>query len=137
MNYEVYLINLLPIGSVNTQRPEFMVINHIFVQPSYCFTIIGQFLNLDTDNNGLLSRKELEQYNKKSIPGVLLDRVFQECQTYGGEMDYRGFLDFVLANENIDSSESIMYFFKLLDLKGDGYLDEFCIRYFMNVHYTF
>ena len=31
---------------------------------------------------------------------VFLERVFQECLTYEGEMDYKTYLDFVLAIEN-------------------------------------
>ena len=30
---------------------------------------------------------------------VFLERVFQECLTYEGEMDYKTYLDFVLAIE--------------------------------------
>ncbi|KAJ3171658.1 Serine/threonine-protein phosphatase 2A regulatory subunit B'' subunit gamma [Geranomyces variabilis] len=92
--------------------------------------VYGQFLNLDTDQNGMLSRKELGQYNGGTLTSVFLDRVFQECQTYGGEMDYRGFLDFVLAMENIQTPESMAYFFRALDIRGVGYLDGPTVMYF-------
>ena len=35
--------------------------------------------------------------SKKNLPCY---RVFEECLTYGGEMDYKTYLDFVLALEN-------------------------------------
>ncbi|KND03012.1 uncharacterized protein SPPG_02083 [Spizellomyces punctatus DAOM BR117] len=92
--------------------------------------VYGQFLNLDTDRNGMLSRSELGKYNSGSLTDLFLDRVFQECQTYGGEMDYRTFLDFVLAVENIQTPEAISYCFRMLDIKGEGYLDEHTIMYF-------
>ncbi|KAJ3159435.1 Serine/threonine-protein phosphatase 2A regulatory subunit B'' subunit gamma [Geranomyces michiganensis] len=92
--------------------------------------VYGQFLNLDTNTNGMLSRDELAQYNGGTLTPVFLDRVFQECQTYGGEMDYRGFLDFVLAMENIQTPESMAYFFRALDIQGVGYLDGPTVMYF-------
>ncbi|KAI8912180.1 Serine/threonine-protein phosphatase 2A regulatory subunit B [Powellomyces hirtus] len=92
--------------------------------------VYGQFLNLDTDRNGMLSREELSNYNGGSLTSVFLDRVFQECQTYGGEMDYRGFLDFVLAMENVQTPESMAYFFRALDINGEGYLDGPTVMFF-------
>ncbi|KAJ3029836.1 Serine/threonine-protein phosphatase 2A regulatory subunit B'' subunit gamma [Rhizophlyctis rosea] len=92
--------------------------------------IYGQFLNMDLDRNGMLSRSELAGYSNGTLTGVFLDRVFQEYQTYGGQMDYKAFLDFVLAMENIQTPEAIAYCFRLLDIKGQGFLDEFTVSYF-------
>ncbi|KAJ3220344.1 Serine/threonine-protein phosphatase 2A regulatory subunit B'' subunit gamma [Dinochytrium kinnereticum] len=91
--------------------------------------VYGQFLNLDVDHNGMLSRKEMSKYNNGTLTDIFLDRLFQEYQTYRGEMDYKGFLDLVLATENTQTPESIRYGFKLLDIKGEGCLDDFSIRY--------
>ena len=44
-------------------------------------------------------------------------RVFQECLTYGGEMDYKTYLDFVLALENKREPQALSYFFRILDVK--------------------
>lgn len=95
--------------------------------------IYGQYLSLDVDRNGMLSRKELSGYGNGSLTDVFLNRVFQECQTYNGEMDYKTFLDFVLAMENYQTPESIMFCFKMLDVNGQGYLDEFTLLYFLRV----
>ncbi|KAI9106167.1 hypothetical protein DFS34DRAFT_574578, partial [Phlyctochytrium arcticum] len=92
--------------------------------------VYGQFLNLDTNKNGMIGRQELSKYNGGSLTGVFLDRVFQERQTYKGEMDYRAFLDFVLAMENINTPEAIQYCFRMLDINNVGYLDENTVMYF-------
>ncbi|KAI8925809.1 hypothetical protein BC831DRAFT_400764 [Entophlyctis helioformis] len=92
--------------------------------------VYGMFLNLDTDRNGMISRSELKRYRAESITAPFLDRVFQEYQTYNGEMDYNAFLDFVLAMENLHLPESIAYCFKLLDLSGRGYLDQSILTVF-------
>lgn len=47
---------------------------------------IGQYLNLDKDHNGMLSKEELSRYGTATLTSVFLDRVFQECLTYDGEM---------------------------------------------------
>ncbi|KAI9014786.1 hypothetical protein BC832DRAFT_546471 [Gaertneriomyces semiglobifer] len=95
--------------------------------------VYGQFLNLDTDKNGMLSRQELARYASGTMTDVFLDRIFQECPTFGGEMDYRSFLDFVLAIENIQTPEAMSYLFRMLDIAKQGYLDEFTILYFFKV----
>ncbi|KAJ3288296.1 Serine/threonine-protein phosphatase 2A regulatory subunit B'' subunit gamma [Borealophlyctis nickersoniae] len=95
--------------------------------------IYGQFLNLDADQNGMLSRSDLGKYGGGTLTDPFLDRVFQECQTYNGEMDYKSFLDFVLAMENVQTPESMAYCFRLLDMKGVGYLDYFTIGFFLKV----
>merc|ERR1719188_2627519 len=46
------------------------------------------------------------------------------------EMDYKTFLDFVLAMENKNSRQAIQYFWKLIDIHHKGCLDGFVINYF-------
>merc|ERR1711953_77527 len=65
-----------------------------------------------------------------------IDRVFDEIQTYRDaetgerEMDYKAFLDFVLAMESKGSKQAIQYFWKLIDIHHKGMLDGFVINYF-------
>ncbi len=92
--------------------------------------VYAQYLNLDEDHNGMLSKQELAQYGSGTLTDVFLDRVFQECVTYGGEMDYKSYLDFVLALENRNEPQAIQYIFKILDIKQKGYLNPFDINYF-------
>lgn len=68
--------------------------------------VYTQFMALDTDRNGMLSQQELSKYSNGSLTAAYISRVFEECQTYNGEMDYRTYLDFVLANEALPFSAS-------------------------------
>lgn len=52
----------------------------------YLSVSLGQYLNLDKDHNGMLSKEELSRYGTATLTSVFLDRVFQECLTYDGEM---------------------------------------------------
>lgn len=63
-------------------------------------TIYENYLSLDLDRNGLLSRDELAAYDNGTLNSAFLDRVLEESHTYYDEMDYKSFLDFVFALEN-------------------------------------
>ena len=61
--------------------------------------VYDQYLKLDQDKNGMLKKHELANYSK-GLTKIFIDRIFEEYQTFEGEMDYKTFLDFVLAMEN-------------------------------------
>ncbi|CAB4069227.1 PPP2R3 [Lepeophtheirus salmonis] len=74
----------------------------------------SQYLNLDNDHNGMLSPSELKNYGTGTLTDTFIQRVFQECLTYDSEMDYKTYIDFVLAFENRKSPQSLRYFFHIL-----------------------
>ena len=92
--------------------------------------VYSDYLELDEDHNGMLSKSELISYGNGTLTHVFVNRVFQECHTYEGEMDYKTFLDFVLAMENKPDAPALQYFWRLLDFNKCGYLDIFAINYF-------
>lgn len=100
-----------------------------FSAPS-TFRVYGHYLNLDRDHNGMLSQAELAGYGSGTLTQPFLERVFQTCLTYGGEMDYKTYLDLVLALENRSEPQSLAFLFRILDLQGKGYLDAFTLNYF-------
>jgi serine/threonine-protein phosphatase 2A regulatory subunit B'' len=96
------------------------------------------FLDLDQDENGTLSVNELLFYSgNKATTGTVqltqtaITRIFEETITYYPmEMDYKGFLDLVLALENKTTPESMMYFFRALDIEKCGRLSPSSIQFF-------
>uniref|UniRef100_A0A182NPK6 Serine/threonine-protein phosphatase 2A regulatory subunit B'' subunit gamma n=1 Tax=Anopheles dirus TaxID=7168 RepID=A0A182NPK6_9DIPT len=100
-----------------------------FSAPS-ALSVYGHYLNLDKDHNGMLSRKELIGYGSGTLTPIFLERVFAECLTYDGEMDYKTYLDFVLALENRAEPQSLHYLFRILDVEHRGYLTAFTLNYF-------
>ncbi|XP_076063118.1 serine/threonine-protein phosphatase 2A regulatory subunit B'' subunit gamma isoform X2 [Oratosquilla oratoria] len=103
--------------------------NNWFSAPS-ALRVYGVYLNLDKDHNGMLSKQELAQYGMGTLTPVFIDRVFQECLTYDGEMDYKTYLDFVLALENQKEPQALHYFFKILDIDSKGFINVFTLNYF-------
>ncbi|GAB1609697.1 serine/threonine-protein phosphatase 2A regulatory subunit B'' subunit gamma-like isoform X2 [Argonauta hians] len=100
-----------------------------FSAPS-ALRVYRQYLNLDRDRNGMLSKEELSRYGTATLTDVFIDRIFQECLTYDGEMDYQTYLSFVLALENRKEPQSLQYLFRILDIHQKGYLDTFSLNYF-------
>ncbi|XP_043241636.1 serine/threonine-protein phosphatase 2A regulatory subunit B'' subunit gamma-like [Amphibalanus amphitrite] len=100
-----------------------------FSAPS-ALRVYGQYLNLDRDHNGMLSKSELARYGTGTLTTVFIDQVFQVCLTYDGEMDYKTYLDFVLALENRREPQALQYLFRILDVQQTGCLNVFALNYF-------
>lgn len=96
----------------------------------YVSRVHGMYIELDDDNNGLLSRTEFQSYDGGGLTAQFVDRLFQEYTTYNGEIDYKLYLDFVLAKENPKHKQSIQFFFRLLDMDRNGELTPLTISYF-------
>jgi serine/threonine-protein phosphatase 2A regulatory subunit B'' len=64
---------------------------------------------------------------------AFVDKLFNKCITYDGEMDYRTYVDFVLAMENKKEPQSIQYLFRVIDINQKGYLDASDLHYFYKV----
>ncbi|CAH2231730.1 jg14310 [Pararge aegeria aegeria] len=92
--------------------------------------VYGQYLNLDRDQNGMLSINDLAGYGSGTLTRAFLQRVIQQCMTYDGEMDYKSYLDLVLALENRREPAALAYLFRVLDINSQGYLDAFTLNYF-------
>lgn len=97
---------------------------------SSAFRVYSQFLSMDKDRNGMLSRDELASYGNGTLTSCFLDCLFQECLTFGGEMDYKMYMDFVLAMENKEQPRSLAFFFRIFDIRHKGYLDAFDLNFF-------
>ncbi|XP_037093338.1 serine/threonine-protein phosphatase 2A regulatory subunit B'' subunit gamma-like [Pollicipes pollicipes] len=100
-----------------------------FSAPS-ALRVYGQYLNLDRDHNGMLSKAELARYGTGTLTSVFIDQVFQVCLTYDGEMDYKTYLDFVLALENRREPQALQYLFRILDVQQSASLNIFALNYF-------
>ena len=98
--------------------------------------IYDDYLQLDADQNGMLSAEELARYRGGGLTSVFVSRIFQECQTYRNvntgqsEIDYKSYLDFVLATTYKGTSEALSYFMRLLDVQKLGGLSTFDVCYF-------
>jgi len=113
--------------------------------PDNAKRVYSDYLELDVDHNGMLSKREFLNFRgprgETRLTDAFADRVFEELITYrtenppasgrfDSEMDFKTYLDVVLAFENLDSAQALSYFWRILDLHKRGYLDTFVINFF-------
>jgi len=108
-------------------NPEELSQNWFSVQSA--LRVYEKYLKLDIDHNGLLRKSELARYSW-GLTSIFIDRIFEEYQTFEGEMDYKTFLDFVLAIENKKTPQALQYFWRILDVNNKGAIDTFVINMF-------
>ncbi|CAL8102838.1 unnamed protein product [Calicophoron daubneyi] len=114
-----------------SQTTEIQLANNWFSHQS-AMRVYGSYLQLDEDRNGMLTRGELSRFGNGTLTDAFLDRVFQECITYEGEMDYKAYLDFVLAMENKHEPQALAYLFRILDIGGRGHITGLTLQHFYN-----
>jgi serine/threonine-protein phosphatase 2A regulatory subunit B'' len=78
----------------------------------------------------MLSKMELHQY-KWGLTKIFVDRVFETSETYDGKMDFKSFVEFILAFENIKEQAATRYFFRIVDVYNKGAIDTFVINMFL------
>lgn len=95
-------------------------------------SVYSAYLSLDADQNGMLSLAEVAAFGSWQYTRAFAARVFDECQTYAtsapdadgaaahAEIDYKLYLDIVLATENRGSWPALRFYFRLLDLYHVG-----------------
>jgi serine/threonine-protein phosphatase 2A regulatory subunit B'' len=93
------------------------------------FKIYRKYVELDKDKNGMLSKKELIKYSP-GLTSIFIDRIFEEYQRYDNAIDFKQFIDFVLAMENRKDPASIQYIWRALDVYHNNKIDTFIINMF-------
>jgi serine/threonine-protein phosphatase 2A regulatory subunit B'' len=92
--------------------------------------VYSQYLQLDVDQNGMLTAQELAAYRGGILTSAAIERIFEECHTYGGEIDFKVYLDLVLALENRSSAAANRFLFRLLDINHVGRIGLSELRHF-------
>ena len=91
--------------------------------------IYKRYVELDKDKNGMLSKEELIRYSPGLTP-IFIDRIFEEYQRYENAIDFKQFIDFVLAMENRKTPASIQFLWRAIDVYHNNKVDTFVINMF-------
>jgi len=116
----------------NTSAMQNTLLASNWFSASNALRVYSQYLQLDADQNGMLSRRELSAYQNGILTQVCIERIFEECNTFSGEIDFRVYLDIVLALENRSAKASQRFLFKLLDMNHVGRVGLSEVRYFFS-----
>ncbi|NWW88077.1 P2R3A phosphatase, partial [Rhynochetos jubatus] len=101
------------------------------------YVIYCKFWELDTDHDLYISQKDLARYSDQGMLPASCDRVKEGAENRignevqkEGHMSYADFVWFLISEEDKRSSTSIEYWFRCMDLDGDGVLSMYELEYF-------
>jgi len=105
--------------------------------------VYNTYLELDVDANGTLSEDELYHFSglhpgdSLRLTRVAIRRLLEETVTYTPvEMDFKGFLDLVLALESRTSVQSMTYLWNIVNVDKSDRLSPHNILYFYREIYS-
>ncbi|XP_020578971.1 probable serine/threonine protein phosphatase 2A regulatory subunit B''delta isoform X2 [Phalaenopsis equestris] len=89
------------------------------------YVIYCKFWELDTDHDFLIDRENLIKYGNHALTYRIVERILAEVprsfsSKVEGKMGYEDFVYFILAEEDKSSEPSLEYWFKCIDLDGNG-----------------
>jgi len=91
--------------------------------------IYKKYIDLDRDKNGMLSKEELIRFGP-GLTNIFIERIFEEYQKYESAIDFKQFIDFVLAMENRKTPAAIYYIWRAIDVYHKNAVDTFIINLF-------
>uniref|UniRef100_A0A8D3AXW9 Protein phosphatase 2, regulatory subunit B'', alpha n=1 Tax=Scophthalmus maximus TaxID=52904 RepID=A0A8D3AXW9_SCOMX len=100
------------------------------------YVIYCKFWELDTDHDLYIDHKDLARYNEHASSNRIIERLFSGAVTRGnavqreGRMSYAEFVWFLISEEDKKNPTSIEYWYRCMDVDGDGVLSMFELEYF-------
>uniref|UniRef100_A0A4W4EE93 EF-hand domain-containing protein n=1 Tax=Electrophorus electricus TaxID=8005 RepID=A0A4W4EE93_ELEEL len=100
------------------------------------YVIYCKFWELDTDHDLFIDPKDLARYNDHASSSRIIERLFSGAVTRGnsvqreGRMSYAEFVWFLISEEDKKNPTSVEYWFRCMDLDGDGVLSMYELEYF-------
>ncbi|XP_033760767.1 serine/threonine-protein phosphatase 2A regulatory subunit B'' subunit beta-like isoform X2 [Pecten maximus] len=106
-----------------------------FFSYEHFYVVYCKFWELDKDHDLLIDTNDLSRHNDHAIATRVIDRIFSGCVTRGktfkeGKMSYPEFVWFLLSEEDKRNPTSIEYWFRCMDLDGDGVISMYEMEYF-------
>ncbi|KAM4558017.1 serine/threonine-protein phosphatase 2A regulatory subunit B'' subunit beta isoform 2-T2 [Odontesthes bonariensis] len=111
------------------QLTEYFSYEHFYV--IYC-----KFWELDTDHDLYVDQNDLTRHNDQAISQKMIERIFSGTVTRDrrvykeGRLSYADFVWFLISEEDKKTDTSIEYWFRCMDLNGDGVLSMYELEYF-------
>ncbi|XP_033126962.1 serine/threonine-protein phosphatase 2A regulatory subunit B'' subunit alpha-like isoform X2 [Anneissia japonica] len=123
------VIQLLEEDDDINQITDFFSYEHFYV--IYC-----KFWELDSNHDLFIDKKDLSRHNEHALSSRIIDSIFSHGSVLSsnsvreGLMSYTEFVWFLLSEEDKKTPMSIEYWFRCMDIDGDGYLSMYELQYF-------
>ncbi|KAK0087255.1 hypothetical protein PV325_001411 [Microctonus aethiopoides] len=132
--------NLLSIIGILEHEEDINQVTSYFSYEHF-YVIYCKFWELDRDHDLFIDKMDLTRHNDHALSTRLIERIFSGAVTRGGvkngsgvqrtdKMSYTEFVWFLLSEEDKNHSTAIEYWFRCMDLDGDGYLSMYELEYF-------
>uniref|UniRef100_A0A0N5C9N1 EF-hand domain-containing protein n=1 Tax=Strongyloides papillosus TaxID=174720 RepID=A0A0N5C9N1_STREA len=104
---------------------------HYFFSYIHFYVIYCKFWELDEDHDMMITPEDFVRYSDGALPSRVIDRIFKvnkylkkypKNSEVPESLDYSDFTLFLLADENKRQNKSLEYWFRILDINGDGRL---------------
>ena len=127
----IEVLNKVSESDINTERKYFSY-EHFYVV--YCI-----FYELDTtkepEKESFISKESFSKYDSHSLCDKAVNKIFEEVprkfrSPIKGRMSFHDFLWYILSEEDKTSDTSIKYWFRILDLDGNGIVTPSEMEYF-------
>ncbi|KPU79330.1 uncharacterized protein Dana_GF17626, isoform C [Drosophila ananassae] len=116
-------------------------INQIMAFFSYehFYVIYCKFWELDKDHDLLISQEDLAKHSDHALSTRIVERIFSGCVTRSdnkkapedeAKMSYTDFVWFILSEEDKRTPTAIEYWFRCMDIDGDGAISMYELEYF-------
>ena len=104
------------------------------------YVIYCKFWELDTDHDLVITKADLRRHDDQAISTRMVERIFSGAVTrrskVAGEimdketMNYENFVWFLLSEEDKTTPTAIEFWFRCMDLDGDGCISMYEMEYF-------
>ncbi|XAR64894.1 hypothetical protein NMG60_11008783 [Bertholletia excelsa] len=99
------------------------------------YVIYCKFWELDTDHDFFIDKENLIRYGNHALTYRIVDRIFSQVprkftSKVEGKMGYEDFVYFILSEEDKSSEPSLEFWFKCIDLDGNGVLTRNEMQFF-------
>lgn len=106
-----------------------------FFSYEHFYVIYCKFWELDKDHDLLIDKHDLSRHNDHAVNSRTIERIFSGAVMRGktaleGKMTYPQFCWFLLSEEDKRHPTSIEYWFRVMDLDGDGVISMYEMEYF-------
>ncbi|KAF0026701.1 hypothetical protein F2P81_021438 [Scophthalmus maximus] len=113
-------------------------VNHLteFFSYEHFYVIYCKFWELDRDHDLYIDQTDLARHSDQTVSHKMIERIFSGTVTRDrrvykeGRLSYADFVWFLISEEDKKTDTSIEYWFRCMDLDGDGVLSMYELEYF-------
>ncbi|XP_065163604.1 serine/threonine-protein phosphatase 2A regulatory subunit B'' subunit alpha isoform X3 [Atheta coriaria] len=128
--------NLLNVLQILEEEEDINQVTQFFSYEHF-YVIYCKFWELDRDHDLFIDKQDMTRHNDHALSKRIIDRIFSGCVTRGQrktqhdeKLSYCEFVWFLLSEEDKRHPTAIEYWFRCMDLDGDGYISMYELEYF-------